>query len=282
VNEVSESGQDIGKTESKVDEKTSLDQIDKLISEHISARKVFDLKMRAANSDQERQALALTTAPDDADFARRIIDLAAMSPAAPKARDGLLWVVELGTHEIEFDGGPWAHQFGRAIDLLVLHHANDEAVSRVALIATRHVSQYRDSLIHAAYDNAKDRVAKGTATLALADYLINKAERVKSAKKLSKPLGGKNKVFEDGKSKLIDVPPIYGQAYWNYLRSCDDEAMKLRAEALYGAVINQFADIPYVRWAHPAAEAVRTRDTTLGRIAESRVKALKQKQTDEQ
>jgi peroxiredoxin len=163
-----------------------------------------------------------------------------------------------------------AEQLGRAVKLLVTHHFNDLAVARAALGLTRHASRYRDPLFQTLYDKATDRSTKGTAALALANYVQRKSTIVELARGRTTPPPERYEVSENGKPKTLEAPSTYKQDYWEELRALDPQAMKRQAEAMYSCVIREFGDVPYARWRRPNAPAP-TRKLTLAEAAQDRL-----------
>ena len=70
---------------------------------------------------------------DVAAYARRMVDLAASSPADPAARDALIWVIKKPGMS---DTGAYGDEFARAAALLVRHHGDDPEAVRVGLDLT--------------------------------------------------------------------------------------------------------------------------------------------------
>ncbi len=113
--------------------------------------------------------------PDDVAFSRRMVDLAASSPAEPAARDALIWVLNKGYRA---DAGPYGDEFARAASLLVRHHGDDPEAVRIGLGLENVLTYRRDALLLGFVASAKGREAKGLARLALAQYLKRKAEAI--------------------------------------------------------------------------------------------------------
>ena len=115
-------------------------------------------------------------------------------------------------------------------------------------------SPARDRLFRGLHEKAEDRVAKGAATLALAQYLQRKAS------------------FIPGLRKRAARMPDWPEEYEKQLRAADPEAMAAEAERLLEQVIEEYGDVPYVRGGRPfLRERDLERKWTLDRVAEARL-----------
>jgi thiol-disulfide isomerase/thioredoxin len=178
---------------------------------------------------------------EDAAYCRRMIELAATSPADPAARDALIWVVN---KPYRLDSGEYGEEFGRAAALLVRHHGDDPEAVRIGLTLHHSWTFRRDALLLGFYAAAKGREAKGLARLALAQYLERKAEAVTYARKVE----GRPKMRIRGGGKVIREVDLSDEkyAYHLHLRQCDPDVIHAEAERLYEEVISDYGDVPHV------------------------------------
>jgi peroxiredoxin len=216
------------------------------------AAKAFTEARTAARSPAEKKAVS-PMMPDITAYAARFLMLAESKPDDPAARDALLWIVSKGGSKGDGDGkGSWPAQFGRAVDLLVKHHSNDEDVARTALLLQNSNSPHRDRFLRALYEKASSRAAKGTASLALAQYLHRKADLIVGLRERAARM------------------PVFTEEYEKELRLADAEAMKTEACGLFQRIIEDYADFPYVRGGVLKARDL-ARKQTLGQVAEARL-----------
>jgi thiol-disulfide isomerase/thioredoxin len=188
---------------------------------------------------------------DVAAYARRMVDIAASSPADPAARDALIWVINKPERR---DVGAYGDEFARAVALLVRHHGDDPEAIRVSLGLSNVLTYHRDALLMGFYAAAKGREAKGLARLALAQYLEKKARGVTFARKDRELPKGRERLKvryrvpdEQGRlvEKVIDSSDEQ-YAYYLHLSLCDPEALRAEAERLYEEVIADSGGIPYI------------------------------------
>jgi thiol-disulfide isomerase/thioredoxin len=174
-------------------------------------------------------------------FARRMVDLAALNPADPGARDALLWVIDQPGRG---DMGAYGDEFTRAAALLVRHHGDDPEAVRIGLRLDNVLTPGRDALLLGFYAAAKGRESKGLARLALAQYLAHKAQQVEYARSVEgRP---KHRAISGGKVvSEIDLPDEY-YAYHLGLRLYDPQVIRTEAERLYEEVISEYGDVPHI------------------------------------
>jgi RNA polymerase sigma factor (sigma-70 family) len=243
-----------------------------ILSEWDEAQRVCFNVASLAKDDAGRQLVYGLMAPDLTEYTRRLLDLAEAEPDDPSARDALLWIVRNGTGRSD-DQGPWASQFGEAVDRLIRHHADDPQVARTALLIDNLPSPNRDRLFRSLYERATDREAKGTAALALAQYLVMRAKLAEGAAKSpskSPPRFTYPTQDADGHPISKRAESMIDEAYWEHLRSCEPEALRREAEDLFELVIDRYGDVPFVRGGGRESYD-RARKTTLAQVAEGRL-----------
>ena len=181
--------------------------------------------------------------PNEAEFTRRMIDLAATAPKDPAARDALVWVVNKPGM---FDIGEYGDEFARAAALLVRHHADDPDAVRVGLGIDNIVSHHHDALLSGFYAGAKGHEAKGLARLALAQYLEEEAKFVAGSQSFQ--TRQKNRfagvIGDDGKPYTKEMEQSDEEyAYIIQLRLRDPDAIRTLVERLYREVIAEYSDV---------------------------------------
>ncbi len=269
------------------------EQYRQIIGEYEGAMTKPRTAREKAPSEAEGAKLYAELSRDRVVYERRVIELAEASPEAPATQDALIWILDRGVIESARYGEP----FGRAIDLLVEHHAHDPEVARIALRLENAPSRRRDALLDAVYALAEGREAKGLARLALAQYLERKAQGA------GRPSLPRTFRFQgrDGQGRPVDRMVTLGNeqiAYRAGLRLLDPDALRRESQRLYEEVIAEYADVPYITRQHQTfaaqirehppvtiadpkerermlkIEAQLARKQTLGEVAEARLDAL--------
>jgi thiol-disulfide isomerase/thioredoxin len=193
----------------------------------------------------ERNEIYDKLKPNEADYSRRMVDLAESSPADSASRDALIWVISKGFMP---DEGAYGDEFARASALLIRHHGDDPEAVRIGMGLSNVLSFHRDALLLGFYASAKGQEAKGLARLALAKYLERKSRFVVGARKMQgRPKRRFRTVDADGNpvSKEIELPDeVY--AYRVHLLQYDSEALHAEAERLYEEVITDYGDVPMI------------------------------------
>ena len=259
--------------------RTDRERFDAIRAEWDAGMRAFEEEVaRKDRPVAERMELLRTKwDPARAVLARRMVDLAEASPSGPVARDAILWVVSLLRYNYD-EKGPFADQVGRAVDLLGRGRAVDLAVARTALLAHNAVSANRDRLFRALYDRAEGREARGTAYLALAEYLKMKGEFLidlrgtKSPYRVSYP--GRDAA---GKATTVEVDePVFDAPYEAGLRDLDPAALSAEAGRLFELVLSDYADVPLARGVAGVTSGHRTEaGRTLGDEARTHLSELR-------
>ena len=220
------------------------DRYKQIVAEFDGEQNKLSEAVEKAKSQAEIVGIYDKMRPDDSIYSRRIVDLAETNPKDPAARDALVWVLN---KLYRSDAGTYGDQVARAVRLLVEHHANDPEAVRVGLMLNNVFSRNRDALMEGMYASSEGREAKGLARMALAQYLERKMMVVKSARKLKTRKTYTYDNYEDGKPIKKTVPASNEEeGYRAGLRLIDPDALKREVERLYGEVISEYGDIPYI------------------------------------
>jgi peroxiredoxin len=193
------------------------------------ARAYGEAIRNAATAEEKNAALRDNRPPSDVDYVRRCLEVAEADPANPGARDALLWIAFQALRRSEGLPGPWSAQIGRTFDLLVEHHADDPQVAGIALLYDRTTSPARERFLRELHAKAGDRAAKGTAALALGQYLLAKAHSAEGFRK------------REGRIAM------WTEEYEHHMRTLDVPAVEAEAVRLIRRVIDDYGDVPYVR-----------------------------------
>ena len=214
--------------------------------------KEFDDKKNRANREAEQGKtpfeqwkIRSAKSPDEASYARRIVDLAATNPKDKASRDALIWVIN---KPYRSDNGTFGDEVQRAVNLLVQDHADDPEVARLGLSVANLVTRRRDAFLEGIYANALGHEAKGLARMALAQYLEKKAAEVAGVNKF-KDRGSVRYQSYDDRGNLVEKTGRLSnedEGYRVHERMLDPDRVRLESERLFEEVIALYGDIPYI------------------------------------
>ncbi len=255
----------VGGSEVAADEKSSIrEHYEAILEEWDAANKIFEVEYRKVRTDKDRDTAYDRFCPDPVEFSRRFIDLAASEPTDPASLAALTWVLNQCCHTAD-KRGPFSEQVGRAVDLLVRHHADDLGVARTALSLSRSVSSNFDTLITSLSERSKTRDVKGTMCLALARSHYAKARLVPVILRTAPPWRYPSRETDEKGNRVTGLGE---PAYETYLRSLDPASQQREAERLLERVIAEYADVPYAIGEGSQPSRGSALERTLGLMAE--------------
>jgi RNA polymerase sigma factor (sigma-70 family) len=167
------------------------------------------------------------------DFNPQFLALAERYPKHPVAPQALLWI--LANTMSYWDGYNRApgDPIDRAMQILTRDHLADPRLGALCLKLTYYPSPRRDQFLRDVAARATNRVVRGRATMALAQYLKNKGQFVESLKQPG----------PEQEEKVLFG--IYGSQYLPQLRAADPAPMLREADQLFARVIAEFGDVAY-------------------------------------
>ena len=136
------------------------EQFRRIVAEFDEARERAGQAASDGKTEFERWKILVKESPEEADYARRMIDLAAAHPRERASRDALIWVLD---KPYRADANAYGDEFSRAVNLLVKYHADDPEVARVGLDLDNVLSRRRDAFLEGIYASANCREARGLA-----------------------------------------------------------------------------------------------------------------------
>ncbi|MFO0960077.1 MAG: TlpA disulfide reductase family protein [Isosphaeraceae bacterium] len=230
-----------GHAQAAVRPDTPDDRFAAIVAEYNDAASAYREARQAAEEAGKEPDRTLLP-PDDIGCARRLLALAQEAPGTQAAHDALMWVLhrDLGRASgVE----PWGPLIDRAVDIIVESYPDDLTIARAALMLYTMHTPSRDRLLQALHDKSRDRQVRGTATMALAQYLMHKAMFVPQLRTREARM------------------PYWTEEYEASYRAIDHQAMLAESERLFAEVIADYGDIPYIR---AISEARIKRDTERG------------------
>ncbi len=205
-------------------------------AEWAASRAAYQARVAQAKTEAEREAAYATSTDDLVPFAGRFLLLAQADVKSPAARDALLWFCE----QLWVGDGMdrWGSLRERALDLLAQHHFDSPEVALAGLRLYYAPSPARERFVRAMYDRAKDRKAKGYATLALALYRQRVSEGRRGRKLEARPH------YFDKKGNIQYFDPEV-EAAIRAERERDPVPPRLEAVGLYEEAIRDYGDVTY-------------------------------------
>jgi RNA polymerase sigma factor (sigma-70 family) len=246
------------------------EQFRRIVAEFDEARERAGRAESEGKTEFERWKIRVKESPEESDYARRIIDLAAAHPREKASRDALIWVLD---KPYRADANAYGDEFSRAVNLLVKYHADDPEVARVGLDLNNVLSRRRDAFLEGIYANAEGREARGLARLALAKYLEKKAEFVRAYRAQTGRSLQSSWTYDDQGKLAERTTPLDNEAegYRVHTRMLDPDFVRGESERLYEEVIADYADVPYIPTYYRSLER-KVRETPSATIADPKKK----------
>lgn len=200
-----------------------------LFQEQQKAMQGFMQEYQKAKTQEERNTLFQSKYPDPAKFAGRFFAIAESAPDDPAAVDALIWVAQNASNSPEAD---------KALDRLAARHADHKRIGELAPRLVYSQSAAAETLLRAAAEKSPSRETKGQATLALGQWLKQKAElaaRIKADPKLARRM------------EAMVGPRGTGKELLARLTTADPDALLKEAEAAFERTARDFGDVKSFR-----------------------------------
>jgi len=155
-----------------------------------------------AKTPEDKEAVLTKARADVTALYKRFLALAGAHPSDPVSVEALLWVM---THRVDPKTGPEAEQ---AMKILARDHFQDARISEICKLAAAAESPVAEKLLRAVAERNRQREARGSATLALAQFLKNRSEQEASKKQKARAeedLKEAEKYFQLVLDKYADV-----------------------------------------------------------------------------
>ena len=148
--------------------KTPKEQFDAVLDQYQKAQAAFSQAYSKAKTDEERSQIINEKYPKANDYASRFLAIADAAPEDKAAVSALIWCVQLG-------GGSDAAKAMRR--LAEKHAAEPKLASAIPGLAYSY-SPAAEALLRAVIEKNRDRTARGTATMALAQFLKRRLDMI--------------------------------------------------------------------------------------------------------
>jgi len=213
---------------------TPAEQYRALLRDYDHAMEAYTRLGEKAKTTAETEAAYQGHHIPEEDFNPRFLKLAERYPNDPAAKGALEWIVDKTTRYGPGGDGPVAETIGRAMEILARDHVGEESLGPLCLKLVNYPSAARDVFLRTVADRSTNRVTRGHAILALAQYLKTKGEFVQDLKKPG--------VDPDQRFLLA----MYGLEYLRQLRAVDPRPMLRESDQLLARVMNDYGEIAFI------------------------------------
>ncbi len=205
--------------------KTPKAQFQAVLDEYQKAQQEFSQAYSKAKTDEERSKLFNEKYPQPTAYADRFMAIADLAPDDPAAVDALVWCVQLG------NGRPNA---SKAMERLAQKHADNPKLADAVTSIAYSSAPAAEALLRAIIKTNRDRIARGGATMALAQFLNRRVELIRALKAHDK---------RQGQYEQFLLAQGYDKDAIARLKTADPAALATEVESLFEKVAKEFGDI---------------------------------------
>jgi RNA polymerase sigma factor (sigma-70 family) len=233
---------------------TPAEQYRALLKSYDDAMRAYTRLGENAKGQAELQAIYKDISIPEKDFNPRFLALAERYPNDPVAIDALVWIVEQTMRYWDGHNLNMAETMSRTVEVLARDHLGDARLGPLCLKLVNYPSPRREVFLRAVAERSPDRIVRGRAILALAQYLKMKGEFVET---LKNPAGEVARRMREKYGQVADdaaLLGLYGPAYLGQLRGADPVPMLRESDQLFAAVFDAYGEIPFTP---PAGQPTR-------------------------
>jgi RNA polymerase sigma factor (sigma-70 family) len=242
----------------KVKEPTPEEQYRALIKSYDDAMATYrKIGEKAKTQDEAIAAYQGHHIPEE-DFKPRFLKLAERYPNDPVAVDALIWILEQTMRCGEGGIVSLTEPIGRAMEILARGHLGEARLGPLCLKLVNYPSPRRDRFLRTVAEQSTDRVARGRAILALAQYLKMKGELVETLKYPAGDIARRlREKYGEGAADEKGLLGMYGSEYLGQLRATDPAPMLRESDRLFARVFDDYGDVAYAPpYAQPTRETL--------------------------
>ena len=233
-----------------------------LVKRWDDAMKFYQEEASKAKTPDEVGPIFLKFGPFAKDYSPAFVALAEEFPADPVALDALMWVARQGLSSVYQPDDPGGRAFARSLEILARDHADKpEVVLYAEGLAFLLLDPIREDFLRAVAGRSQDRAARGRSTLALAEYLGQKAALVGLLQRPDLPADldaltppntpdeERRKMEADPAAYRLQVEAFYSKympASFEAMRRVDLAALRGEVDRAQAQILADFADIPAV------------------------------------
>ena len=142
-----------------------------LVKKYDDALKAYQAAVSKAMTKEEQAEVITKLSPLPKDHTPAFVALAEEFPRDPVTADALLWVANLGLSSVNPPNDPGGRAYARALEIIARDHADEPRVGAYCPRLTWFQDSIKGDFLRAVAGRSRDRIVKGRATLALAEYL---------------------------------------------------------------------------------------------------------------
>ncbi len=242
-----------------------------LVKKYDDALKFYQAAMLKTRTEAERTE-GYKLSPTPKEHSPAFIALADEFPKDPVAVDALLWVADLGLSSVNPPSDPDGRAFARALEILARDHADEPRVGAYCPRLTWFQDSVKGDFLRAIAERSRDRVVKGRATLALAEYLRIEAAMAEMFQRPDLPINfdvllaadtpddARRQMSADPAAHRRQSEELYARFLPDYLKAlkrADYTALRRESDRAYDRVVAEFADVLAVPpYGKPARETL--------------------------
>jgi hypothetical protein len=216
---------DSKKTADAQDKKSPKAQFQAVLDEYQNAQRDFSQAYSKAKTGEERSKLINEKYPKPDVYADRFMAIADAAPDDPAAVDALVWCVQLGR------GGKNAL---KAMERLAAKHADNAKLASAVAGLGNSYAPAAETLLRAIAEKNRDRTARGSALLALGQYIKQRAELIRALKQ---------KDAQQSQYEQFLATQGYDKDAIARLKAADPAALEPEIESLFDKVEKEFGDV---------------------------------------
>ena len=240
-----------------------------LVKKYDDALKIYQEAVAKATTAAEQSEIAMRIMPTAKEHTPAFVALAEEFPADPVAVDALIWAANLALGSVYKPDDPGGRAYARALEILARDHADEPRVGAYCRNLPLSPVTIKGDFLRAIAGRSKDRVVRGRATLALAEYLRMEAAMAELIRRPDLPINfdlwSSADMPVDERRKIEADPAAFRRQveefqvrfqpdYFEVLKRADVAALRLESERAYDRVAAEFAD---VNAGTPSGEATR-------------------------
>jgi RNA polymerase sigma factor (sigma-70 family) len=231
------------------------DQFRELVVRYDDAMAAYQKLGEKAKTQAETQEIYKDRTLPQIEFNPQFLALAERYPNDPIAVDALVWIVDKTMTYWDSYDRPATKAIGRAYEILARDHPGDARLGPLCLKLVNYPSPRRDTFLRAVAERSPDRVVRGRAILALAQYLKMKGELVEILKEPTGAVAQRlREKYGTGAADEKTLRELYGPDYLGQLRAADSTLMLRESDRLFARVFDEYGDVAYV---HPYDQPTR-------------------------
>lgn len=193
-----------------------------IVGDYQKAQQEFSKAYQEARTEAEQSKVFEQKYPKPETFAGRFLDLAREAPDDPAAVDALALIVEYAQHGKAVD---------EAVDRLLKDHLQDPKLATVCQSLIYSSSQGAEKLLRGVLEKGTDDQARGTACLALGEFLKEQAKVARMVK--------------DDPALAKRVQDFYGKEMADRIVRKDPAALDREAESHFERAAKQYGGVKY-------------------------------------